>query len=194
MRQPKFNNLKQNRINGQITAKKVFLIDDEGTKIGVLSIYEAMDMANAKNLDLVEVARNEFPPVCKLMDYGRHCFMIKKNQVKSKKESKFKEKKEVQVRPVIEEHDFQVKLRRIVGFLEDGYKVNVILKFKGRQIVHPDIGMKVLQRFIDGIEGIGKVETKPIIEGRRANMGLAPVVNAKAKVQETDAESEEVIK
>lgn len=186
----KFNNLKANRINEQINAKKVFVIDENGVKLGVLSIFEAMDLARSKSLDLVEVARNEFPPVCKLMDYGKHCFMMKKNQAKSKKENKTREKKEVQVRPVIEEHDFQVKLRRIIEFLEDGYKVNVILKFKGRQIVHPEIGMKVLERFIAGVEGVGKVEIKPVIEGRRANMILAPISSSGGSGSKEKAEDD----
>jgi|GEM_PF-2314269 len=171
----KFNNLKQNRINDQITAKKVFLIDEDGTKLGVLSIYEAIDKANARNLDLVEVGKNEFPPVCKIMDYGKHCFMMKKNQMKSKKENKFKEKKELQVRPNIEEHDFQVKLRHLIDFLKDGFKVSIVLKFKGRQIVHPKIGMDLLQRFAESSKEVGKIEVLPVIEGKRANMIMAPI-------------------
>jgi len=182
----KFNNLKQNRINDQITAKKVFLIDEDGTKLGVLSIYEAMDKAAAHNMDLVEVARNEFPPVCKIMDYGKHCFLMKKNQVKSKKESKFKEKKELQVRPNIEEHDFQVKLRALIDFLKSGYKVNIVLKFKGRQIVHPSIGLNLLQRFADNTKDIGKIEVHPVIDGKRANMVMAPIVVKQEKEGEDD--------
>lgn len=174
----KFNNLKQNRINDQITAKKVFLIDEDGTKIGVISIFEAMDKARERGLDLVEVGKTEFPPVCKIMNYGKHCFMLKKNQVKSRKENKFKEKKEIQVRPNIEEHDFQVKLRHLIEFLKDGFKVNIVLKFKGRQIVHPSIGMNLLQKFAENAKEYGKVEVQPVIEGKRATMTMAPVIIA----------------
>ncbi len=184
----KFNNLKQNRINDQITAKKVFLIDEDGTKLGVVSIYDAMDKAREHNMDLVEVARNEFPPVCKIMDYGKHCFLLKKNQVKARKENKFKEKKEIQVRPNIEEHDFQVKLRHLIDFLKTGFKVSIVLKFKGRQIVHPSIGMNLLQRFADHAKEVGKVEVHPVIEGKRANMIMAPIA-VHAKNEKTEIES-----
>lgn len=191
----KFNNLKQNRINDQITAKKVFLIDEDGTKLGVVTIHEAMEKANSYNMDLVEVARNEFPPVCKIMDYGKHCFLMKKNQMKAKKENKFKEKKELQVRPNIEEHDFQVKLRHLIDFLKTGFKVSIILKFKGRQIVHPKIGMDLLQRFADSAKDVGKVEVQPIIEGKRANMIMAPLSIKAEKHEDSQqaAEQKEVV-
>lgn len=189
----KFNNLKQNRINDQITAKKVFLIDEDGTKLGVLSIYEAMDKANERNLDLVEVGKTEFPPVCKIMDYGKHCFMMKKNQMKSKKENKFKEKKELQVRPNIEEHDFQVKLRHLMDFLKDGFKVSIILKFKGRQIVHPKIGMDLLQRFAECAKEFGKIEVLPVIEGKRANMIMAPITQKAESTKSTGANEMETL-
>lgn len=168
------NNLKANRINWLITAKKVFVIDEAGTKLGALSLNEAISLAESKGLDLVEVARNEFPPVCKLMDYGKHCFVSKKNQSKSKRENKVREKKEIQVRPNIEEHDFQVKLKHLAEFLKDGFKVNIILKFKGRQIVHPSIGMNLLKRFANEVKDFSKVETQPQIEGRRASMLIGP--------------------
>lgn len=177
MKNKNCNNVKQNKINEQITAKKVFLIDDQGEKVGVISFFEAMDMATSKNLDLVEVAGNEFPPVCKLMDYGKYCFTLKKNQGKSKKESKTREKKEIQVRPFIEEHDFQVKLKQLSEFLKTGFKVNMVLKFKGRQIMHPDIGLEVLRRFAADVEGLGKVETPPVVDGKRANMLIVPILS-----------------
>lgn len=189
----KGNDTKANRINWQITAKKVFLISDDGEKLGAMSLFDAMEIATSKNLDVVEVARNEFPPVCKLMDYGKHCFIIKKNQAKSKKENKFKEKKELQVRPNIEEHDFQVKLKHLKDFLEDGYKVNIILKFKGRQIVHPSIGLGVLERFANEVKDISKVEAMPVIEGKRANMLIGPNANINkdknGENEEDDSES-----
>lgn len=174
----KFNNLKQNRINNQIKAKTVFLIDESGEKIGIVSIFEAMDRANEKNLDLVEVSKDEASPVCKIMDYGKHCFLLNKNKSKAKKEQKTREKKEIQVRPNIEEHDFQVKLRQLLEFLQSGFKVNIVLKFKGRQIVHPEIGINVLNRFAENSKHLGKVEVFPVVEGKRANMLIAPSANA----------------
>jgi len=169
------NDTKANRINWQITAKKIFLIGEDGEKLGAMSLFDAISLAEGKGLDVVEVARNEFPPVCKLMDYGKHCFVVKKNQAKSKKDNKFKETKEIQVRPNIEEHDFQVKQKHLVDFLQDGYKVSIILKFKGRQIVHPSIGLAILERFASVVKDFAKVETHPVIEGKRANMILAPI-------------------
>jgi translation initiation factor IF-3 len=169
---------KKYRINHQINERRVFLIDENDNKLGEMSNYEALAIAESRSLDLVEVARNAFPPVCKLMDYGKHLFIAKKNQSKSKKEQKTRtrEKKELQVRPTIDEHDFQVKLRQLREFLQDGCKVSIVLKFRGRQVIHPDIGLSVLRKFADAVCEIGKIEAEPVVEGKRAAMLLGPIV------------------
>ncbi len=185
------NNNKGPRINQKITAKKVFLIDEVGTKIGVLSFFEALNIAQEKGLDLVEVAKNEFPPVCKIMDYGKHCFLTKKNQSKAKKESKSKEPKEIRVRPSIEDNDFQVKLKHLIDFLEDGYKVTIVLKYKGRQIVHPEIGIQVLKNFVEFSKHVGKMEGNFSVEGKKTSILIIPV---KKKNDSNDIQDEDDIK
>lgn len=167
--------LDSTRINRRITARQVFLINETGEKVGVVPIDEALYLADIVKMDLVEVSGKEFPPVCKIMDYGKYRFNMQKNQARIRKEQKLKEIKELQVRPNIEEHDLQVKLKQLKSFIEDGLKVQIILKFKGRQIVHPEIGLDVLRKFAISSAEIAKVETEPKIEGKKAIMIMVPI-------------------
>lgn len=170
---PKRNN--GTRINRQIHSKQVFLIDEHGTKLGMIPTEEALRKASDLGLDLVEVAGKEFPPVCKLMNYGKHLFNMKKAQSKIRKDQKLREIKEIQIRPVIEEHDFAVKLKRLEEFVTEGLKVQVVLKFRGRQMAHPELGLEVLKKFAEASKEVAKVESQPKMEGKRAFMMMAPI-------------------
>ena len=170
-KKPIKNNLREHKINNEIRSKVVFLINADGAKIGNISIYEAINQALNQSLDLVQIAQNDNIPVCKIMDYGRFCFEQKKN--KAKKDSKLNDIKEMQFNPAIDEHDFQVKLKKIIEFLAN-HKVNVILKFKGRQAMHPQIGMQIFEKIIEQTKEISKIESPPKIEGKRGSLLLSP--------------------
>lgn len=170
----KIINQKEHRINHEIKARYVFLINENGDKLGNTSIFEARDEAAKVGKDLVQISIQNNLSICKIMDYGKFCFENKKNKAKNKKSNKTNEIKEIQVRPLIEENDFQVKLKRISDFLDEGYKINIVLKFKGRQITHPEVGLKVLNKFLEILDDKAKLELAPKIEGKRALMTLSP--------------------
>ena len=153
-------------INGQIRAKEVQIIDNEGNKIGPISIHEALDMAYEKKLDLVLVAPNAQVPVCKLMNYGKYKFEQAKREKEAKKKQKTFELKEIRITPNIEEHDFGFKCKNARKFLEDGNKVKITVKFRGREVNNSKAGEAVLKNFIEKLEDISVVEKQPKLEGR----------------------------
>ena len=142
---------------------------------GVVSIEDAQAAADEAGLDLVEVSPNADPPVCKILDYGKFKYEQQKKANEARKKQKIIDVKEVKVRPGIEEHDYQVKMRNVRRFLENGDKVKVTLRFRGREIAHKDLGLDVLNRIKDEIEELGKAEMQPKMEGRQAIMILAPL-------------------
>ena len=153
-------------INGQIKAKEVQLISDEGEKLGVISLQEALEKAEDKKLDLVLVAPNVNPPVCKIMNYGKYKFEQAKKEKEAKKKQKVLEIKEIRITPNIEEHDFGFKSKNARKFLEDGNKVKITVRFKGREVNNVKLGENVLEKFIQELEDISVVEKKPKLEGR----------------------------
>ena len=153
-------------MNDRIRASEVRLIDESGRQAGIVSIREALALADKVNLDLVEVSPNTSPVVCRIMDYGKYVFSLKKKETAVKKKQKQIQIKEVKFRPVTEEADYQVKLRRIKGFLEDGNKAKVTLRFRGREITHKEIGLDLLNRLGKDLEDSAVVETTPKNEGR----------------------------
>ena len=153
-------------INGQIRAKEVQLIGDQGEKVGVISLREALEKAEEKNLDLVLVAPNANPPVCKIMNYGKYKFEQAKREKEAKKKQKTLEVKELRVTPNIEEHDFGFKSKNARKFLEDGNKVKITVRFRGREVNNSRAGEVVLEKFIDVLSDISVVEKKPKLEGR----------------------------
>ena len=153
-------------INEQIRAKEVQIIDDEGKKIGPISVHEALDMAYEKKLDLVLVAPNAQPPVCKLMNYGKYKFEQAKKEKEAKKKQKVLEIKEIRVTPNIEKHDFEFKCRNAKKFIEDGNKVKITVRFRGREINNSKAGEAVLNKFIEELSDISVVERAPKLEGR----------------------------
>ncbi len=157
-----------------IRAPKVRLIDEKGKQVGILSVSEALRMAEDAGLDLVEVSPTAEPPVCKLMDYGKYKYMMRKKAHEAKKKQSIIHVKEVKLSPKTEEHDLQFKLRNIKRFLEHGNKVKVGIFFRGREITHPELGVEMLKRVTEEIKDYGVVEQEPKLEGRNMSMLIAP--------------------
>ena len=161
-------------INEEIRDKEVRLIDENGQQLGVVSSREARSMAVEKNLDLVKIAPQSKPPVCKIMNYGKYRFDQIKREKEAKKKQKTMEVKEVRLSPNIDDHDLNTKLKNAAKFLEKGDKVKVSVRFRGRGMTHTDIGREVLNQFAQGISEVGSVEKAPKMEGRSMVMFLMP--------------------
>jgi translation initiation factor IF-3 len=162
------------RINREIRARDVQLIDSEGKNLGALPLPEALAMAEEAGLDLVEIAPNSVPPVCKILDYGRFRFAEQKKAAEARKKQKIVEVKEIKLRPGIDDHDYEVKMKSVRRFFEEGDKVKVTLRFRGREIAHQDIGYRLMTRVKAETATIAKVELEPSMEGRQMVMVLAP--------------------
>jgi translation initiation factor IF-3 len=162
------------RINDAIRAREVRLIDENGQNAGVVSRVEALERAVAAGLDLVEVSPDAEPPVCKILDYGKFKYQEQKKAAEARKNQKIVELKEIKMRPTIDDHDYEVKIRSIKRFFEEGDKVKVTLRFRGREMAHPEIGYQLLQRVKGELQELSKVEAEPRLEGRQMVMVLAP--------------------
>ncbi|MGZ9005443.1 MAG: translation initiation factor IF-3 [Burkholderiales bacterium] len=158
------------RVNEEISVQEVRVVGANGEMIGVLPTRDAIQMAYSAGLDLVEIAASADPPVCKILDLGKYKYEIQKKKNEARKKQKVIEVKEIKMRPGIDEHDYQVKMRSMRRFLEEGDKVKVTIRFRGRELVHQDLGLKVLERVREELEGVGKVEQLPRIEGRQMVM------------------------
>ncbi|TMD74861.1 MAG: translation initiation factor IF-3 [Chloroflexi bacterium] len=161
-------------MNEQIRSSEVRLIDDQNNQLGVLSLDAALRIANEKGLDLVEVAPQASPPVCRLMDYGRFKFETVKREKDQRRKQNVIKLKEMKLRPKVAEHDFQTKFKGLKQFLEAGEKVKVTIMFRGREMVHQDIGRKILNRVADDARTFAVVERQPLLEGKNLFMILAP--------------------
>lgn len=161
-------------INEDITASQVRLIGADGEQVGIVPIAEALATAQQATLDLVMITADSDPVVCKVMDYGKHLFDIKKKKAASKKKQKQIQVKEIKFRPGTEEGDYQVKLRNLTRFLEAGDKAKVTLRFRGREMAHQEIGMELLKRVETDLTELGSVEQFPKMEGRQMSMVIAP--------------------
>ena len=153
-------------INGQIRLKEVQLIDENGQKLGVMTSSKALEIAEEKNLDLVLVAPNGNPPVCKIMNYGKFKFEQAKKEKEAKKKQKVAELKELRITPNIDEHDFNFKCKNARKFIEDGNKVKITVRFRGRELNYIKLGETTLNRFSEELSDIANVEKKPILEGK----------------------------
>ena len=160
-------------INEQIRLKQVQLIDDEGQKLGVMDTREALDIAYEKNLDLVLVAPNGNPPVCKIMNYGKYKFEQAKKEKEAKKKQKVYELKELRITPNTEEHDFNFKAKNARKFLEDGCKVKITVRSRGRELNYASQGESILNEFIENLADIAVPEKKPVLEGKNMFIILA---------------------
>jgi len=161
-------------VNEEIRDKEVRLIDTDGTMLGIMSAKEAQKLANAKNLDLVKIAPQANPPVCKIMDYGKYLFELAKKEKEAKKNQKVINVKEVWIKPTIEEHDFNVKVRNACKFLKDGDKVKVSVRFRGRELNYTSLGEEVLNRFAEALKDVGVLEKRPKLEGKSMTMVVNP--------------------
>lgn len=160
-------------INGQIHFKQVQLIDDEGQKRGILDTKEALEIAYSKNLDLVLVSPNSNPPVCKIMNYGKYKFEQAKREKEAKKKQKTFEVKELRITPNTEEHDFNFKAKNARKFIEDGCKVKITVRFRGRELNYVKQGETILKQFIEELSDVATPEKKPILEGKNMFIILA---------------------
>lgn len=162
-------------VNEKIRAREVRLIDSNGDQLGVKSRQEALELAQTRNLDLVLVAPNAKPPVCRIMDYGKYRYEQQKKEKEARKKQKTINVKEVRFSPGIGDHDFETKLKNARKFLEKGDKLKASVRFRGRAITHKELGMEVLNRLADELKDVATVESKPKMEGRSMFMMLAPM-------------------
>lgn len=162
-------------INGEIKAKEVRLVGAQGEALGIFFIKDAQNMAYDNDMDLVLMAPNAEPPVCRIMDYGKFCFERNKKEKEAKKKQQVVEVKEIQLSCRIDTHDFQTKVNHAIRFLGQGNKVRVVVKFKGREMTHLEIGKEVLDKFEAAVSEIGQVDKKPTLEGRFMSMLVAPI-------------------
>ena len=165
---------KENLINEEIRDKEVRVIDTDGTMLGVMPIEEAMNLAGEKKLDLVNISPNAKPPVCKILDYGKYRYELQKKEKEAKKKQKVTQVKEIRLSTFIEDHDIQVKAKTASKFLQDGDKVKVSLRFRGREKDYTARGMEVMNAFAEAVADVSVIEKKPLFEGRSLTMVLGP--------------------
>ena len=162
------------RINDKIRVPQVRLVGPDGSQLGVVTIQNALEIANQHELDLVEVAPQASPPVCRIIDFSKFKYDQEKKEREAKKHQRQSRLKEIRLKPNIDDHDYQVKVKHAVGFLKKKDKVKVSLFFRGRQMEHLDLGRKILDRFIIGVQNDGQVEKEPVLEGRIISFMVAP--------------------
>lgn len=168
-------------MNNRIRAPQVRLIDEQGAQLGIVTLREALTLAEQRGLDLMEVAPNAVPPVCRIVDYGKFRYEQTKKDREARKNQKQAELKEVRLKPKTDDHDLEVKAKQARKFLLAGDKVKFTVRFRGREIFHPDIGREMLEQMAEDLRDVATVEQKPLMEGRALSLLLAP--NAKAKQQ-----------
>ncbi|MEC7670420.1 MAG: translation initiation factor IF-3 [Pseudomonadota bacterium] len=162
------------RVNDRIRVPEVRLIGAEGENIGVVTPARAMELADEAGLDLVEISPNATPPVCKIMDFGKFKYEQQKREAEARKKQKIIEVKEVKFRPNTDTHDYEVKMRNVYKFLENGDKVKVTLRFRGREMAHQNLGRDLLERVAEDVKELGKIENMPKMEGRQMVMMIGP--------------------
>ena len=172
------------RINHRIRVPEIRVILDEGDQLGIMPTHEALRLAEEKGLDLVEISPRAFPPVCRIMDYGKYKYEEAKKKQQARKRASTVETKEIKFRPKTEEHDMDFKVKHVRRFLEGGNKVRLAVVFRGREITHPKTGMNVLNRVVEMCSDIATVEATPNMEGRRMIMVIAPKPGVVRKAQE----------
>ncbi len=161
-------------VNEQIRAKEVRLIDSDGTQLGIMNTDQALEIAHKKNLDLVNVSPHSKPPVCRIMDFGKYKYEQNKREREARKKQKVISVKEIKLRPGIDTHDFEVKVKNGKRFLQNGDKIKVTVMFRGREITHKDMGRKLCQDLADELSEWGVIEKEPRVEGKNMIMIIAP--------------------
>lgn len=177
------------RVNEAIRAPQVRLIDENGAQIGIVSKSDALSMAKERGFDLVEVSAESRPPVCRIMDYGKFVYDLQKKAKTAKKKQHTIQLKEVRFRPKIEEHDYDFKLKHIVEFLQQGFKIKIMVRFKGRELVHKELGFKVIERLEADIAQYGRFEIPGKMEQRSITGVIAPMGAQKPVVKEKESDS-----
>ena len=177
--------IKNLRVNERIIAKEVRLVGEKGEQLGVMPLYQAREIAREQNIDLVEVAATAVPPVCRLLDYGKYRYEQARKEREARKSQKVSLLREVRLRPKIGDHDFEAKARSVKKLLGGGDKVKVTIMFRGREITHPEIGWRLLQRMSELLTEVASVERQPVIDGKRMITILSPIVTQKIKVKES---------
>lgn len=188
---PQRKNNDDTRVNDQIRVPKVRVIDEDGEMLGVMATRAAIERAQEAGLDLVEVSPNADPPVCKILDYGKFRYQQQKKKNEAKKKQKVTEIKELKLRPSIEEHDLEVKLRAAVRFLEAGDKVKFTLRFRGREMAHQQLGIKVFDRVKLALEGKIRIDQEPKFEGNQVIMMVSPASAKPASAKDDGAEDDQ---
>ena len=177
------------RINEEIKVKEVRLIDENGENRGIVSIREALTLAAEADLDLIEISPQATPPVCKILDFGKYKYEMQKRKAEAKKNQKVIEIKELKLRPMIDTHDYEVKIKQAKKFLSDGNKVKFTMRFKGREMNHTAIGLEVINKLGDACTDIGTIEKPAVLDGRQMIMFLAPKSAAPAKTKKEKSEA-----
>jgi translation initiation factor IF-3 len=162
-------------INEKVKSREVRLIDDEGKQFGVIPTFDALKLAKERGLDLVEVSPKTVPPVCKIMDYGKYKYQVAKKLQEAKKKQTVIQLKEMKLGLKIEEHDLMFKIKHVRSFLEEGCKVKIVIMFKGREVLHVNMGEKLAQKIIEAIKDVGELEQKPKFDGRNIVMVFGPL-------------------
>ncbi len=181
--------IKQLRINQMIRAQEVRVVGEKGEQLGIMPLSQAQEVARKHDLDLVEVAPTTVPPVCRLLDYGKYKYQQAKKEQEMRKNQKVSLLREIRLRPKIGVHDFEAKARKARKLLTDGDKVKVTVLFRGREITHPELGLRLIKRMTETLNENGSVERQPIMEGKRLNIILTPL--AKSKAREETKESQD---
>jgi len=181
--------IKRLRVNEWIRTPEVRLIGGKGEQLGIMPLYQAREVAKKHNLDLVEVAPNAVPPVCRLLDYGKYKYEQEKKERELRKGQKISMLREVRLRPSIDNHDFEAKARLAGKLLNGGDKVKVTVMFRGREITHPELGWRLLQRIAESLKEVASLDRQPLLEGKRMSVIFSPVVTQKAKEKKEVKES-----
>ena len=162
------------RVNSEIKSPTIRLVDQNGNMLGVVAALEGLKLAEQAGLDLVEISPNAAPPVCKILDYGKYRYEIQKKAHEARKKQKVIQIKEIKLRPTIDKHDLEIKVRNVIGFVEEGDKVRITLRFRGREMDHQELGMQVLERVQESLKELAKIESPPRIEGKQIVMMVGP--------------------
>jgi len=176
--------IKKLRVNERIIAKDIRLVGEKGEQLGIVPLQQALETARKHKLDLVEVAATATPPVCRILDYGKYKYGQTKREREARKSQKVSVLREVRLRPKIGDHDFEAKVRSVKKLLNEGDKVKVTMLFRGREITHPDIGLRLLQRVAESLKEVASIERQPVMDGRRMSIILSLAATAKAKIKE----------
>jgi len=181
--------IKKLRVNERILAREIRLVGEKGEQLGIMPLVQAQEVARKHNLDLVEVAATAVPPVCRILDYGKYKYEQEKKERELRRSQRASSLREVRVRPKIGDHDFEAKARLAKKLLDGGDKVKVTVLFRGREIIHQDIGWRLLQRMAESLKDSASVEGQPMMQGKRMHVILIPAASLKAKTKQETKES-----